>query len=541
MTFEVTFDDQPYPLPPELVPQSLGLLPSDTGPDKLALFEAVGRLQRDLSRLSGRLQLNIKSQQEGMMKVEEALGGVEARFREQSLIKPPPPPVIQNAGVTLDQLNPHLEKLSEQLITIQRKVNPLAEQLEGVKGSYKDKVEEGQIERILPVLDSFERLFEQAGQSDDPKMQKWLEGVRMIHNQLRSYLRGQGVEEIPALGEVFDPNIFAAVGTDPTDEYEPNRISRVGRTGYRRNTESGGPPKLLRVPEVFVAKPKTEEMRLGESQLTRAELLARQQQEAAAEVATPPPAAPPVEPVAAAPVVIPTPVTKPAPPKPHTPKTKAKPAVGATPVIAEVAPSIEMPAPAPIDSAPTPTAEPTVDPASITVGGGEDKFADIRAKAEAALKGLFEPEAKIDSVQPTVASVPDSPTTPSPAPPPTQSPMASWGSLGAEAEMPATPPALPPNEQPETTVVGAGPALDGGNEEYFANGDAVYELRMETGLTMVAFWAHAFGKQIGEQQLMDLGEAVEREEESIDDKELKKLAQGLGIDVDDLRKRFRTG
>jgi hypothetical protein len=91
----------------------------------------------------------------------------------------------------------------------------------------------------------------------------------------------------------------------------------------------------------------------------------------------------------------------------------------------------------------------------------------------------------------------------------------------------------------ETTVVGAGPALDGGNEEYFANGDAVYELRMETGLTMVAFWAHAFGKQVGDQQLMDLGEAVEREEESIDEKELKKLATGLGKDLEELRKLFR--
>jgi len=525
MPFEVTFDDQPYPLPPELVPPPLGLLPADEGPDKLALFEAVGRLQRDLSRLSGRLQLNIKSQQEGQMRVEEAMGALESRFREASLVKPPPPPVVTGTGASLEQLTPHLAKLSEQLVGIQRKVNPLSEQLEAVKGSYREKVEESQIERILPVLDSFERLFEQAGQSEDPKMQKWLEGVRMIYNQLRSFLRGQGVEEIPALGEVFDPKLFAAVGTDPTDAYAPNVISRVGRTGYRRQTESG--TKILRVPEVFVAKPPTEAMRLDESQLTRAEVLEQQRREEAGEVPAassstpvPPPvtAAPPAPPVAAPPAPSPTPVAAiPAP----VAMTEPAPQPPAAPVAESVA-------------APAAAEDLSPDPTTLTIGPGEDKFADIRAKAEAALKGLFEPAAHLESAHPIPVAEPPAPAPP--GPPSQQTSFAGWGSLGTEASVPDTPPQMPPVEG---SAPPDAPLLDGGGEEYYAAGDGLYELRMERGLSLADFWGHAFGRQLGDQQLMDLGEAVEREEECIDEKELRRLAQGLGLTVEDLLSLFR--
>ncbi|HYE78572.1 MAG TPA: hypothetical protein VEI97_11340, partial [bacterium] len=80
MPFEVMFEDQPYPLPPELLPLPLDLLPTDAAPDKLALFDSIGRLQRDVTRLSGRLQLNVKTQAEAMAKVEEAVQSVEDRL-----------------------------------------------------------------------------------------------------------------------------------------------------------------------------------------------------------------------------------------------------------------------------------------------------------------------------------------------------------------------------------------------------------------------------------------------------------------------------
>jgi molecular chaperone GrpE len=63
--------------------------------------------------------------------------------------------------------------------------------------------------KILPVLDDFERAEtlippEQANPS-------LLDGMKAVERKLRSFLEGQGVSAIKALGEPFDPNVHEAV------------------------------------------------------------------------------------------------------------------------------------------------------------------------------------------------------------------------------------------------------------------------------------------------------------------------------------------
>jgi len=61
---------------------------------------------------------------------------------------------------------------------------------------------------ILPVLDDLERAFDsitpQAAELD------WVEGIRLIERKLRSALEAQGLSQIKALGEPFDPNLHEA-------------------------------------------------------------------------------------------------------------------------------------------------------------------------------------------------------------------------------------------------------------------------------------------------------------------------------------------
>ncbi|MEO7994612.1 MAG: nucleotide exchange factor GrpE [bacterium] len=535
MPFEVTFDDQPYPLPPDFSPPPLGLLPSDHTPDKLALFEAVGKLQRDISRLSGRLQLNIKSQQEALAQVEEAVGAMEARLREQAMVRPPTQSVEIKGGngATLDQVTPLFTKLSEQLTTLQNRVGPFASQLDTVKEGYKDKIEDDLIGRVLPALDSFERLFESARKIDDPKVQKWLEGVGMIQNQLKTFLRAHGVDEVPAMGLPFDPKIHAAVGTEPTDAVPVNHVARVARTGYQRGS------KILRVPEVFVAKPPTEERRLDDSQLTRQEILEKQRAEeiteAAPVVATSPP------PPTPAPVAKPKAKAAPKPPSPKPPgplpPQTAQGGVEPQPTSPPPAPPAPPPPPAPvgwnIEAAPA-ESEPSVTlvvPAAtepIVVGEGEDKFKAIRERAQAALDGLLVPSVELGEGTPLAVDVPT--PRPEPGAPPSQTNLGG-GNIGSEATIPETVPTLPP-------VEGGVPALSGGDVEYYTNGDAVYDLRMELGLTLQQFWGKAF-KGLDPDKVMDLGEQIEREEMSIDEAELQRLAKALEIEPASLRERFK--
>lgn len=80
---------------------------------------------------------------------------------------------------------------------------------------------------LLDVLDNFERALEH--ETDDISFK---EGMDMIFGQLKDVLTGSGVEEIKAVGEVFDPNFHNAVMTEDTEEVESGKVSEVLQKGY---------------------------------------------------------------------------------------------------------------------------------------------------------------------------------------------------------------------------------------------------------------------------------------------------------------------
>ena len=61
---------------------------------------------------------------------------------------------------------------------------------------------------ILPVLDDLTRALEHI---EAPTVEdSWVEGIRLIERKLKASLESQGVREIKALGEKFDPNLHEA-------------------------------------------------------------------------------------------------------------------------------------------------------------------------------------------------------------------------------------------------------------------------------------------------------------------------------------------
>jgi molecular chaperone GrpE len=72
------------------------------------------------------------------------------------------------------------------------------------------------IQSLLPILDDLDRALNAA----PPKAGKhsWLEGVRLVDRKFRSILEAQGLTEIKAVGEPFDPNFHEAVRQDKGEE-----------------------------------------------------------------------------------------------------------------------------------------------------------------------------------------------------------------------------------------------------------------------------------------------------------------------------------
>ena len=82
---------------------------------------------------------------------------------------------------------------------------------------------------LLTVMDNFERALEHdAGDG-------FKEGIEMIFKQLSDVLEKDGLAEIPALGEDFDPNVHNAVMTEETEDYESGKVSGVMQKGYTLN------------------------------------------------------------------------------------------------------------------------------------------------------------------------------------------------------------------------------------------------------------------------------------------------------------------
>ena len=86
------------------------------------------------------------------------------------------------------------------------------------------------IEKILPVVDNFERGL--ASIPEEEKGTPFAEGMEMIYKQLIGELEKMEVKPIPAVGEEFDPNFHNAVMQVESDEYESGVIAQELQRGY---------------------------------------------------------------------------------------------------------------------------------------------------------------------------------------------------------------------------------------------------------------------------------------------------------------------
>lgn len=86
------------------------------------------------------------------------------------------------------------------------------------------------IEKILPVVDNFERGL--ASVSEEEKDGALAQGMQMIYKQLMTELENLDVKPIPAVGEEFNPEFHNAVMQTQSDEFESGVIAQELQKGY---------------------------------------------------------------------------------------------------------------------------------------------------------------------------------------------------------------------------------------------------------------------------------------------------------------------
>ena len=101
--------------------------------------------------------------------------------------------------------------------------------------------------KLLPVIDNLERAI--AAEVTDEQSNSLKKGVEMVLESLNAALKEEGIEEIPAKGEQFDPNVHQAVQIVPVSEgVEADTIVEVLQKGYKLQD------RVLRASMVIVAQ-----------------------------------------------------------------------------------------------------------------------------------------------------------------------------------------------------------------------------------------------------------------------------------------------
>lgn len=86
------------------------------------------------------------------------------------------------------------------------------------------------IEKILPVVDNFERGL--AAVTEEEKGTPFVEGMEKIYKQMMTVLEEAGVKPIEAVGQEFDPNLHNAVMHVEDEEFGENIIAEEFQKGY---------------------------------------------------------------------------------------------------------------------------------------------------------------------------------------------------------------------------------------------------------------------------------------------------------------------
>lgn len=101
--------------------------------------------------------------------------------------------------------------------------------------------------KVLPVIDNLERALSTDVSNEEAESLK--KGVQMVLDSLLTALKEEGIEEIPAKGESFNPNVHQAVQTMPKDDDHPaETIIEVLQKGYQLQD------RVLRPSMVIVAQ-----------------------------------------------------------------------------------------------------------------------------------------------------------------------------------------------------------------------------------------------------------------------------------------------
>ena len=129
-----------------------------------------------------------------------------------------------------DKKDERIEELTDQVRRQMAEFENFRKRTEKEKTQMFDMGAKTVIEKILPVVDNFERGFTMVEEAD--KEDAFVQGMDKIYKQLMTELETIGVKPIEAVGQEFNPDFHNAVMQVASEEYESGVVARELLKGY---------------------------------------------------------------------------------------------------------------------------------------------------------------------------------------------------------------------------------------------------------------------------------------------------------------------
>lgn len=129
-----------------------------------------------------------------------------------------------------DKKDVKIDELNERLVRLMAEYDNYRKRTDREKSSMYEMGVKSIVEKILPVIDNFERGFDCVEESD--KDNPFIQGMHKIYEQFTGTLGEIGITAIEAVGKEFDPNIHNAVMHVDDESVGANIVVEEFQKGY---------------------------------------------------------------------------------------------------------------------------------------------------------------------------------------------------------------------------------------------------------------------------------------------------------------------
>ena len=155
---------------------------------------------------------------------------VEPEAQKEEVVEEPTKEKTKKSKKKKDERDEKIEELSDKLLRQMAEFDNFRKRTEKEKSAMYETGAKDIIEKLLPVVDNFERGFQTVAEED--KEDSFVQGMEMVYKQILTMFETMGVKAIETVGQEFNPDLHNAVMHVEDETVGDNIIVEEFQKGY---------------------------------------------------------------------------------------------------------------------------------------------------------------------------------------------------------------------------------------------------------------------------------------------------------------------